>query len=147
MAKETKVKVSADTSKYEKQMRNMRRFNKKITQDIKTSWVQIAAAIYGVAKGYDFIKLGARAKQETEAFRNMAASYGANSDYIIQKLKEASAGTVDTMTLISKAGTAMMMGIDPEKISKFMEIARATSKMTGQSACRSERRMRFMPRN
>lgn len=137
MAKEVKIKVSGETSKYEKSMRDVHRINKKVTQGIKTSWVQIAAAIYGVAKAYDFIKLGARAQQEAEAFRNMALSYGASSDHIIQKLREASAGTVDTMTLISKAGTAMMMGIDPEKISKLMEIARATSKMTGQSVTKS----------
>ncbi|MBW1706596.1 MAG: hypothetical protein JRJ86_15750 [Deltaproteobacteria bacterium] len=137
MAKEVKINVGGDTSKYERNMRNVKRINKKVTQEIRTSWVQLAAAIYGTAKAYEFLKLGTRARQEAEAFRNMAASYGASSDHIIQKLKEASGGAVDTMTLINKAGTAMMMGIAPEKISKLMEIARATSKMTGQSVTKS----------
>lgn len=96
------------------------------------NWLQVTAAIYGAGKAWDEVKLGARAQQERQAFENMAASYGQNADHIIRKLQEASAGTIDTMTLINKAGTAMMMGIAPEKLDRLMQIARATARMTGQ---------------
>ena len=129
----TQITVTGDTSKYERSMRNAQSTHEKTIGQIKAGWLQITAAMYATAKAYDALKLGARATQEAQAFANMAASHGANADKIIEDLKRASVGTVDTMTMIQKAGTAMMMGIDPEKISGLMAIARATSKLTGQT--------------
>jgi hypothetical protein len=129
----TRVEITAKTSRYESAMKNVQRVNTKTTQMIQESWLKAAGVIYGAIKAWDMLKLGARAEQERVAFGNIANSYGANVDTIIAQLKRASDGTVDTMTLINKAGTAMMMGIAPDKISKLMEIARATSRMTGQS--------------
>ncbi|MBW2615113.1 MAG: hypothetical protein JRD02_02920, partial [Deltaproteobacteria bacterium] len=63
----------------------------------------------------------------------MAASHGVAADKIVADLKRISRGTIDTMTLMEKAGTAMMLGIDPKKIAKLMEIARASTKITGQT--------------
>jgi len=133
----THVEVSADTSKYERAMRDMRRSTKSTTDTIKTSWLKAAGAVYTLIKAWDTAKLAARAKQEEQSFRSLAASYGTNANKIIRDLKRASAQTIDTMTLIQKAGTAMMMGIAPDKLSRLMEIARATSRMTGQTVTKS----------
>ena len=135
--KTTKIVVTGDTSKYERSMQSAQTAHNKTIGTIRTGWLQITAAIYGAAKAYDAVKLGARAQQEALAFSNMAASHGMNADKMIQDLKRVSVGAVDTMTIVQKAGTAMMMGIDPEKISGLMAIARATAKMTGQTVVKA----------
>ena len=75
----------------------------------------------------------AQAKQQEQAFTNLAASYGASADRILAELKRISGGTIATAELVKKAGTAMMLGIAPENIIRLMEIARATSRQTGQT--------------
>lgn len=115
--------------------------HKSLLSRMKENWLAttavITASIYAIRRAWDIVKLGAQAEQEMQSFKNMAASYGVNTDRLVADLKRASAGTVDVMTLVQKAGTAMMMGIDPEKISKLMEIARATSQMTGQTVTKA----------
>jgi len=134
---QTKIEITTDTSKYERAMNRMQHTTRKTTQFVSSSWIAVAGSIYGVAKAWDAMKMGARAQQEMKSFEALANSVGANADYIIMKLKQASANTVDTMTLVNKAGTAMLMGIDPERTIKLMEIARATSKMTGQTVAKA----------
>jgi len=131
--KQTKVEVVGTTSKYERSMRNMERVSKRSANIVSGAWIKAAGSIYGVIKAWDMAKLGARADQEMNSFKNMAASYGANAGNILRDLKRVSAGTVDTMSLVRSAGTAMMMGIAPDKVTKLMEIARATAKLTGQT--------------
>lgn len=103
----------------------------------KDHWLAISAAVYGAMRlmsaGWDMMKEAANFEQQQKSFANLASSYGANSNEIVEQLKKVSSNTISTMTLIEKAGTAMMMGIDPDKIVKLMEIARATARMTGQS--------------
>jgi len=103
----------------------------------KDHWLAVSAAIYGAIRvmkaGWDMMKEAANFEQQQKSFANLAGSYAVNSDEIIEQLKKVSSNTISTMTLIEKAGTAMMMGIDPDKIVKLMEIARATARMTGQS--------------
>jgi hypothetical protein len=137
MAREVRINIGAETSKYERAMRDVRLTTRQTTSFVSTAWLKAAGAFYTLIQARDLAKLGAQAEQEAASFASLAASYGASADHIIMKLKEASAGTVDTMTLVQKAGTAMMMGISPDKISKLMEIARATARMTGQSVTKS----------
>lgn len=137
MAREVKITIGAETSKYERAMRDVRMSTRRTTSFISSAWLKAAGSMYALMKGWELAKLGAQAQQEAASFASLAASYGASADHIIAKLKEASAGTVDTMTLVQKAGTAMMMGISPDKISKLMEIARATARQTGQSVTKA----------
>ncbi len=131
------IHVSGKTSKYEKDMRRLQLVNKKTTQAISMAWVKAAGATYGAMKAWDIAKLGARAKQTAQAFENMAISHGQNADKMIKNLKEASAHTVDTMTLMQKAGTAMMLGIAPDRIANLMKIARASARLTGQEVSKA----------
>ncbi len=110
------------------------------SQRIKKSWsiagaalLKITGIIFALREAWEIINMSAKAKQERQAFENMAASYGASGEKIINELKKVSAGTVDTMTLVRKAGTAMMTGLNPEDVTKLMSIAMSTSRMTGQS--------------
>ncbi|HNS45275.1 MAG TPA: hypothetical protein PKH37_08615, partial [Alphaproteobacteria bacterium] len=90
------------------------------------------AALAAVQRGWGLMAEAAKYEQQVHALNNLAASYNSNGNKIIADLKRISDGTINTITLVEKAGTAMMLGIAPEKISKLMEIARATARMTGQ---------------
>lgn len=104
---------------------------------LKEHWVGVSVAIYAAMRviraGWEILKEAANFEQQQKSFANLTASYGVNGDEIIKQLKKISSNTISTMVLIEKAGTAMMMGIDPDKVIKLMEIARATARMTGQS--------------
>lgn len=99
----------------------------------KGAWLEIAAGVIAVSKAYDLMHRAAQFQERERAFANMAASHGVAADKIIADLKRISKGTVDTMTLMEKAGSAMTLGIQAEKLSELMEIARASAKITGQS--------------
>ncbi len=103
----------------------------------KKNWLAATAAVtaayFALSKAWDLAEKAANFEQQKVGFANLAASYGSNGENILESLKKVSGGTVDSMTLVNKAGTAMMMGIDPDKIVKLMEIARATTRVTGQS--------------
>jgi len=103
----------------------------------KKNWLAATAAVtaayFALSKAWDLAEKAANFEQQKVGFANLAASYGSSGEKILESLKKVSSGTVDSMTLVNKAGTAMMMGIDPKKIVKLMEIARATTRVTGQS--------------
>ena len=135
--KDVIIGIGGDTSHYERSMRDIKHTTKKATQAVTTMWMGAAAGIYAAIKVWDRAKMAARAEQEKKSFESLAASYGTNADKIVADLQRASGETIDMMTMINKAGTAMMMGITPESLSKLMEIAKATSRMTGQTVTKS----------
>jgi len=99
----------------------------------KSVWVEITGAVLALKTAYDMANQAAKFKEREQAFFNMAASHGANAEKIIRDLKEISRGTIDTMTLMEKAGTAMTLGIAADKIDDLMKVARASAKITGQT--------------
>lgn len=127
------MKIGGDTSQYEKSMRDIKLTTKKTTAAVVTMWAGAASSIYGAYKIWDQAKIGAKMEQERQAFDNLAASYGRTGQSIVDELRKASAETVDLATLVNKAGTAMMMGINPADLASLMQITRATSRQTGQS--------------
>lgn len=102
-------------------------------ESVKGTWVEIVAGIMAMREAWDLANLAAKAEQQERSFASLAASYGSSADKLIGDLKRVSDGTIDTMTLVRNAGTAMMMGIAPDDVVKLLEIARATAKMTGQT--------------
>ena len=132
--------VRAERAAAEKiQKINDDQFGKQVSHldNLKKNWLAASAAVYAsirtIQAGWQLMEKAANAEQQTRAFENLTNSYGTNSEKILGELRKISNGTIDTMTMIEKAGTAMMMGIAPENVSRLMEIARATAKMTGQS--------------
>jgi hypothetical protein len=114
---------------------------KKFAADFQKHWVGIAAAagtaMYAAKKAWDTASMAAEFLQERAALENLAASYGKSSSQIINDLKQVSAQTIDTRTIIEKAGTAMLLGIPADRLTKLMEIARASSRVTGNSISES----------
>jgi hypothetical protein len=112
-------------------------FGKRLTllDKFKANWLGVSAAVagawVGVSQAWDLAKNAATSLQEKAAFGNLAASHGAMADSIIADLKRASGETIATKDLIQKSGTAMLMGIPANELSRLMEIARASSRVTG----------------
>ena len=107
----------------------------------KANWLATGAAIgaawLAVSQAWSLAEEAAKGQQQRSSFANLAASHGANAQQIIDNLKAVSGQTIDTRTLIEKAGTAMLTGIPADKLSRLMEIARASSRITGQSITKS----------
>lgn len=112
-----------------------------LIEKFKANWLSAAAAIGAawvtVAQGWDLAMQAAEGMQQRQAFANLAASHGAAADQIVESLQRVSGETISTKDLIEKAGTAMLLGIPADKLSRLMEIARASSRVTGQSVSKS----------
>lgn len=93
----------------------------------------IIATFYSLGKAWDLMNMAAKAEQERRAFSALAASFGADADKLVAQLKRVSAETISTARLVRTAGSAMMMGIAPDDVVRLMEIARATTRQTGQT--------------
>ncbi len=93
-----------------------------------------AGAFYTLKKAYDFGKEGAAILQTRDSFDKLMDSMGVAPD-ILQRLRDASLGTVDDMTIMSStmtllAGTSETLGQRIVEASpKLMEIAKAAQKL------------------
>lgn len=103
----------------------------------KANWLGVTAAIgaawMGISKAWDLATEAAKGQQQRQSFANLTASYGQSAQSIIASLRAVSGETISTRVMVEKAGTAMLLGIPADKLAGLMEIARASSKMTGQS--------------
>ncbi len=88
---------------------------------------------FGLKRAFDFAESAAKIRTQQVAFNNFTNSLGEDGDRILKKLQEISKGTIASADLITSAGTALLLGLDPSKIVSLLEIARASSKLTGES--------------
>lgn len=94
----------------------------------------IAAGVYlPIKKAIDEITQAAERQEKRFAFANLAASVGANASKIIASVRAAAGEMLSMQETIETTSRAMLLGISPDVIPKLMEIARASSKVTGQS--------------
>ena len=102
----------------------------------KKNWLGITAAItasiMALRKAWDLMEMGAKAEQQKQAFSNLATSLGVSADKMVQDLRRMSGETMSTAQIMEKASQAMILGIDPDKLSKMMEIARASARAFGK---------------
>lgn len=89
--------------------------------------------VFTFKKLFDFGESAAKLKAQQLAFKNFTANLGEDSDKLLKKLTEVSRGTVSQADLIKSAGTALLLGLDPTKITELLEVARASSKITGEA--------------
>ncbi len=131
------LKVKADTKQYDKGIKGA----KKTALGFKTSLLAVSAAAVGVGlaigKAFSYAEAGAKIDAQRKAFDNLARTYNTSGNKILNSLKDISKGAVDSATLIEAANKAMLTNIDPKSFVKFMEIARAASKATGETIAKS----------
>lgn len=99
--------------------------------------IAVVAAGFAIKKAFDFAEAGAKLQVMRKSFHSYAKSVGADGDDILAKLKEVSKGTVSEADLIASAGKAMLLGLAPDKLVTLLEVARAASKITGDSITKS----------
>ena len=140
------VDIAANVGRLQKDMKKARKsvggLNKNV-KDVKNSMdrfegsiKKVAATVGGIfalRKAWDLAFDAARFQQAEQAFANLAASHGENSQKLIDNLIRVSKGTISTANLMQSAGTAMLLGIPADKLEDMMKIARATARITGQS--------------
>lgn len=102
----------------------------------KKNWLAITAAItasiMALRKAWEMMELGAKVEQQKQAFENLASSLGMSSEKIIKDLRKMSGETMSTAEIMGKASQAMILGIDPTKLAKMMEISRASARAFGK---------------
>lgn len=125
--------ISIDEDQFGKRISLMDKF--------KANWIGATAAVSGawiaVTQAWGLAADAAKGLEQRQAFANMAASHGQSAQTIIANLKAVSGETISTRELIEKAGTAMTLGIPAEKLASLMEVARASSKVTGETVTKS----------
>jgi len=112
----------------------------RMEETVKQSWGAIVGysglvigAIYSMTKAFQEFENAAKTRDMKLAFENLAKNVGSNSERIISSLQRASGGTIDFKNAMQSASRAILYGLDPDTIVRLMEIARATTKVTGQS--------------
>ena len=137
-------RVEAELAKARKEANKTRLSFKKMGQSLKAfatrlliTTASVLAFGFAVKKAFEFAEAGAKINAQAAAFENLAKRYNADSRVILKSLRDVSNGTVDTVNLIESANKALLLGIDPSKFVKLMEIARAASKATGDTITKS----------
>jgi len=112
-----------------------------LLQKFKANWLgataAMGAAYLAVTRAWALVESSAQSRQGGQAFANLAASQGASADQIIADLRRVSAETISVQDLVTNAGTSMLLGIDAKVLPKLMEIARASSRITGATITKS----------
>lgn len=80
-----------------------------------------------------FARTAAQYDAVRQSFENLAASQGQNADQMLGKMRALSKGTVDDMTLMKQANQALLLGLPVDRFGDMLEIARSSSKATGES--------------
>jgi len=108
----------------------------RFAKTIRQEWINISTFIKDVfqmaRKAWEELELVAKVKQQAQAFKSLAASYGESASKIIKELRDMSGQTISTMNLMQQASKAITLGIDPSKLGRLMEISRAAARAMGQ---------------
>ena len=96
--------------------------------------IYLAGKAFNVlGKVFDQFATAVEQQQKRISFDNLARSVGSSSTKIISELKRASNETITFQKAIETAGRSILLGLDANILPRLMEIAKASSKVTGQS--------------
>lgn len=139
--------TAGNIDKLEKELRDLSRETEKNSKKVKTTtttWADFATGMNQVweiagkvnralGSGWELAKQGSQLKEARSSFDDYTRSVGASSDQIISKLKQASGGTIDDMSLIITASKSMSLGVtqDADKMGNLLLIARNKARLFG----------------
>lgn len=143
---EIRTTMTADTSQFERAMKRSQRTatnTAKSTQSgfskVATTFASVSAkagalglAIGGVATAMAALT-GKNVDLARKSFEDLANSFNVSGDQMLTKMQEVSHGMVSDFDLMRAASKAMVLGLRPDAIVSFLEIAAASSKATGQT--------------
>jgi len=92
------------------------------------------ASVYSLKKAWDTINLGAKIEQQKIAFNALGDTYGFNSQKMIQSMREAADGTINSFDLMRNASRALTLGIQSDALPELLEISRKAARVMGEDA-------------
>ena len=102
--------------------------------------IGLSAGIFLAGKAFNLLEkafqqfaVAVEQQQKRISFDNLARSVGSSSSKIISELKRASNETITFQRAIETAGRSILLGLDAKILPRLMEIAKASSKVTGQT--------------
>ena len=90
-------------------------------------------AIKAVKMGVELAQQAAKAQDVSKAFTNLAKSAGVDAIGTLNKMKIATAGTIDELQLMQKFSAAALLGLPLDRFDEMLAIARGASAATGES--------------
>ena len=94
----------------------------------------VATSLFALRKAFRSAALAAEIQVQSQAFANLTASFGENSQILLKELKVASRSTLNTMQIMTTASRAILLGISTDKLVDLMKIARVAAKAMGTTA-------------
>lgn len=95
---------------------------------------RVGQTIAEVAERVTDLALGADKFESVKAsFKSLAESQGQSADQIIEKMREASFGTINDLELMQKANNALLLGLPVDRFDDMLKVAQGASKATGES--------------
>ena len=132
--------IKSASEKIKKSLTSVEKKSATTTKSMKNNWKGVVtaigagyASIQSMNRAFEMAKVGETIRVQTDAFAKLSKSTGVDGQKLIKNLKEISNQTIDTASLMTTAGTAMLLGIPADKLGKLMEIARTAIKITGES--------------
>lgn len=108
-----------------------------LVSQIKTHWFSLTAgitgAIFSIRQAFNEFEASVLRQEKVLAFDNLAISVGQNAQSIINDVRAAAGEMLSMQKTIEITGRAMLLGLEPESITRLMEVARASAKVTGQT--------------
>lgn len=112
------------------------------TEKQKFSFTELKSALGLVTQGlgylkqaYELAEIGAQNQRLIDSGHELASSFGADMDEIVNSVKDASLGTVSELDIITGANRAMMLNVttDAEKMGQLMQVAAVRARSMGIS--------------
>lgn len=143
---EIRTKLTADTSQFERAMKRSQRTANTTAKNTQSSFSKVASSLGTVASKAGAVGLavgalatafaaldGKNVDLAAKSFNDLANSFDYNGDRLLAKLQEVSHGMISDFDLMRAASRAMVLGLQPDAIVSYLEIAAASSKATGQT--------------
>lgn len=136
------TKLTADTSSFERAMTRAQTSATSASTKMSSGFGSLSSAIGLVSKAAGVVGIavagfaaisGKNVDLVKQSMDKLAASFGESGDVMLANLKRVSNGMVSDFDLMQASARAMVLGLKPDEIVKYMEIAAASTKATGQS--------------
>lgn len=101
-------------------------------QGIQQKITGFIASIYSMRKAWEFTEMAAQFQEQKTSLNTLAAQYGTTADVIIGNVREAANGLISLSDAAQVSAKGILMGLNPDQLTRFMQIVEATTNVVGQ---------------
>lgn len=98
---------------------------------LKGVWVEALAAYMALSETKHLMEVSAQYQAQSEALNRLAGQYNMTADTMISAIQRAADGTISKVNAITVANKGLMMGLDPQQLTKFTAIAKGVADALG----------------